>query len=671
MEIRILQDIAIIFGLAIIVLLVCHRIRLPSIIGFLLTGIVVGPNGFHLIRGLHEVDVLAEIGVVLLLFTIGLEFSFGELVRIKRTVLVGGSLQVLLTIIFAATAATAVGGLAGRQAVFAGFLLALSSTAIVVKMLQEKGEIDSLHGKTILGILIFQDIVVVLLMLTTPILAGTGDGVVRTLLLLAAKGLGLIGFVILATRFLVPRILYLVARTRNRELFLVAIVSIGLFTAWLTSLAGLSIGLGAFLAGLVISESEYSEQALGGIMPFRDIFISFFFVSVGMLLKLDFVLAHSLAIGQLTLAVMIGKVGIVLLVTGLLGLPLRAMLLSALALFQIGEFSFVLSRVGMEYGLLVGQGYQYFLAVTVLTMALTPLLARLSHPLTELACRLPLPDRLRSGLAPVPVTPAPRKEEHPENHLVIVGYGLNGRHLSQAAKAAGISYLIVETNPDIVRRERKNEEPIYYGDASHEAVLAKTGIDSARVAVIAISDPVTTRRIAKLAKELNPGLYLIARTRFVVEMEPLYRLGVDEVIPEEFETAVEIFTRVLTQYLVPVNDIDRFIAEIRADGYKMFRRRPAAALPASLESYLPGAEVRVVRVEEGSTLAGHTIAEIGLRKNYGVTVLGVRRDAAMESNPGPGTTIETDDLLVLFGTPENLGRVMCMIRMMGESCPLP
>jgi monovalent cation:H+ antiporter-2, CPA2 family len=662
MEIKLLQDIAIIYGLAMVVLLICHRFRLPAIIGFLLTGILVGPNGLHLIRMVHEVDTMAEIGVVLLLFAIGLEFSFRELVHIKKTVLLGGSLQVLLTIGATFLLLTA-GGQPLPKAVFAGFLIALSSTAIVVKLLQEKGEIDSPHGKTILGILIFQDIVVVLLMLFTPILAGAGGDLGQALLVLLAKGLALIAFVVLAARFLVPRLLHQVARTRSRELFLLSIVALGLFTAWLTSQAGLSLGLGAFLAGLVISESEYSEQALGGILPFRDIFMSFFFVSVGMLLRLDFIAAHPVMIMGLALGVIILKIAIILLVTGILGLPLRTMLLTGFALFQIGEFSFVLSRVGLENGLLPAEAYQYFLAVSVLTMALTPFFTRVSHPLAGMICGLPLPERLRCGLAPVAVAPAELQETKLKDHLVIVGYGLNGRHLAQAAKAAGISYIIVETNPDTVRRERENGEPIIFGDAGHEALLRKTCIGEARVAVIAISDPVATRRIVQQAKELNPGVYLIARTRFVAEMEPLYKLRADEVIPEEYETAVEIFTRVLMQYMVPQNEIERFISEIRAGGYQMFRSRPSASLSVSeLSSYFAGVETRIVRVEDGSQLTGRTIAEIGMRKRYGVTVLAIRHDGQLITNPEAGTQLMAGDLLVLFGTADCLTRIMGLLR---------
>jgi len=665
MEIKILQDIAIIFGLAIIVLQICYRIKLPAIIGFLVTGALVGPHGLHLVKGVHEVELLAEIGVVLLLFTIGLEFSLKELFRLKREVLIGGSLQVSLTIIATAIIFIFGFGLPANRAIFIGFLMALSSTAIVLRLYQERAEIDSAHGEIILAILIFQDVIIVLLMLLTPFLAGAGGqglAMGKSLLILLGKAAVILGVVLLAARYLVPHALYLVARTRSREIFLLTIIAICLLTTWFTSLAGLSLGLGAFLAGLVISESEYGTAALGNMTPFRDIFMSFFFVSIGMLLDFRIVLTHPATVGLLTTGIVLLKFGLVLLITILLGVSLRSGLLTAFALAQVGEFSFVLSKFGLGYDFLTGERYQYFLAVAVISMAFTPFLVSFSPKLTKIILRLPFPDRMKRGLSSMD-----EEKEGPgtklQNHLIIIGYGLNGRNLTKAAISARIPYVIIETNPETVRKEKKEGKNILYGDATHIPVLEHASIEKARVAVVAISDYVATRQITRQIKELNPYLHLIVRTRFVSEIEPLRELGADEVIPEEYETAVEIFIRVLNHYLVPQQDIDRFLNEVRADGYQMLRTQPRSLVSiCDMSGCLSDSEMKVVQLEKNSSFAGKTIGEIGMRKNYGVNILAIRREDKMEPNPSADKELQAGDVLILFGTSEDLSKCLEICR---------
>ena len=667
MEIKLLQDIAIIFGLAIVVLQVCHKIKLPAIIGFLLTGALVGPHGLHLVKSVHEVELLAEIGVVLLLFTIGLEFSLKELFRLKRLVLVCGVPQVFLTI-RVTTVILAFGfELPPNRAIFIGFLMALSSTAIVLRLYQERAELDSPHGETILAILIFQDIIVVLLMLLTPFLAGIGgegQELFKSLSIMILKAGGILGVVLLAARYIVPHVLFLVARTRSREMFLLSIVAICLLTAWFTSLAGLSLGLGAFLAGLVISESEYSTAALGNMTPFRDIFMSFFFVSIGMLLDMQFMLTHPAIIGMLTIGIVIMKFGLVLLIAVLLGVSLRSAILTGFALVQVGEFSFVLSKFGLEHNFLAGQRYQYFLDVAVITMAVTPLLINLSPRLTGRILRMPFPDRLKRGLASQGEDIAKKVSDTGlQNHIIIIGYGLNGRNLTKAAISANIPYIIIETNPETVRKEKKEGRNILYGDATHVPVLEHAGVRNARLAVIAISDYVATRQITRQIKELNPFLHLIVRTRFVSEIEPLRELGADEVIPEEYETAVEIFIRVLHHYLVPQQDIDRFMNEVRADGYQMLRSPPRSLVSiCDMGDCVSDFEMKVAQLDEKSVFTDRTIGDIGLRKNFGVTIMAIRRGDKIEPNPAADEKLLAGDVLILFGNAENMSSFMELCR---------
>lgn len=654
MDFPLLRDIFIIFGLSIIILFICLKIKLPAIAGFLITGILAGPHCLGLIKAVHQVEIMSEIGVVLLLFTIGIEFSIKDLLQIRRSVLLGGSTQVALTTLVFFIIALKTGQAVG-QSLFIGFLMSLSSTAIVLKLLQERAEIDSPHGRTSVGILIFQDIAIVPMILLTPLLAGAGENPAGSILVLTVKAAGILLLVIISAKWLVPQILYQVTRTRNSELFLLSIIIICLAVAWLTHSIGLSLALGAFLAGLIVSESEYSHQALGSILPLRDVFISFFFVSIGMLLNVDFLFQNIGVIILLTLGVIIVKMITAGFTASLLGYPLRTAILVGCALSQAGEFSFVLSKVGLEYGLLAtGKTNQFFLAVSVLTMFATPFVISLSHKAADIALKLPFPGKLKSGLRPARAN----DEISLRDHLIVIGYGINGRNVARAAQTAGIPYVIIEINPVIVRNERTKGESIFYGDATHEAVFKHAGIDNARVVVITIADAAATRKITSLARRLSPKIHLIARTRFLREMEALYELGADEVIPEEFETSVEIFTRVLTKYLIPKDEIEHFVREVRADGYHMFRSLSKDATTcADIRHCLQDIEINAFRLGERSPIIGKTLADTEIRKKYGVTVLAIRRDDNTISNPNIDMEFFPGDILFVLGKPDQFTEV--------------
>ncbi|MDE0504597.1 MAG: cation:proton antiporter, partial [Candidatus Poribacteria bacterium] len=431
MDIPLLYVICTIFGLSIGVLLVCHRLRVPSIVGFLVTGLIAGPHGLALIKADGEVEILAEVGVILLLFTIGIEFSLKSLLQIKRSVLVGGSLQVGLTL----TAAFAIAryfGTPSNQSIFIGCLAAVSSTAIVMKLLQERDETRTPHGRTALAILIFQDIAIVPMMLITPLLANQASDISNALILLLAKGVAMIAVVVVGARYVVPVILSQVLRTRSREVFLLSVLAICLGVVWLTSRFGVSLALGAFLAGLIVSESESSHDALGHITPFRDVFTSFFFVSVGMLLDFHVLIERPLLIAGLTVAILAAKSLIAGGVTTMLGYPLRTAILAGLTLSQVGEFAFILSRTGVEHGLLSDLNYRVFLAVSVVTMAATPFIVAGAARVADEVSRLPLPNKLVVGFRRI----AQAQQLDQRNHIVIVGFGLNGKNVAKAARAA-------------------------------------------------------------------------------------------------------------------------------------------------------------------------------------------------------------------------------------------
>jgi CPA2 family monovalent cation:H+ antiporter-2 len=653
-EIPLLKDVVIIFVLAIGVVYLSHRLKLPVIVGLLVTGVLAGPHALGLISAIDEVEQLAKIGVILLLFTIGIEFSLRKLLKIKLLVLVGGSLQVGATVLVVYGVTYNGLGWSFGAAMFMGFLISLSSTAIVLKVLQDRAEMESPQGRIALGILIFQDVIVVLFIILTPYLAGqTGSEAGPSMLRLAVIGLVLLLFVFVGSRYLVPAILHQTVRTRSRELFLLTVGGICFAVAFVA--AELSLALGAFLAGLTISESEYSHEAFELIRPFRDIFTSFFFVSIGMLLDLGFVLEQPLLILLITVGVLVGKTIIVAATSLLLGFPLRTAIVSGLTLSQVGEFAFILASVGSGYALLSAGAEQMFLAVSVLTMAGTSFLIAGAPRVADGVMRVPMPARLQEGVYPVKGV-APLPVDDLQDHLVIIGFGINGRNVAHAARHAGIPYAIIEMNADTVRTERQQGEPIFYGDATREAVLKLVNLGQARTVVIVIAEAAATRRIAGLARQLNPAAHIIARTRYVNEMNALHRLGVNEVIPEEFETSVEIFTRVLTKYLVPKDEIARLVAAVRDDGYQMFRNISGAARMsvADLHLHLRDVEIAPIYVSSDSPLAGKSLAELDLRNKTGLTLLAIRRDSQVMTDLNAQTKICNNDELFVIGTPDKV-----------------
>jgi len=653
LEYGLLKDIVLLLGLALFTLLLFRQFKIPSIIGFLATGILAGPHALGLVSNIHEVEQMAEIGVVLLLFTIGIEFSLKELLRIRYLVLWGGGLQVALTIGLV-TLVSVTAGFTPAESVFFGFLVSLSSTAILMKLLMDAGEMDTPHGKATLGILIFQDLCVVPLMLFVPFLGGAGNGFVDVVLV-SAKAVVVVVIAHFGSRFAVPWIFSQVVRTRSRELFILTIIFVGFGTAWLTAQVGLSLALGAFIAGLAISESEYSHQVMGDIIPFRDAFISLFFISVGMLLNPAFVLSNPLIILAVVMIIIAVKFVVVAGAILALRFPARVALTCGLVLAQVGEFAFVLSHTGMKYGLLSATTYQIFLAASVATMALTPLYLKYAVPFAEMASAI-LPRLLPAFLLKGTRTTGMSHDRFPmEGHVIVVGYGVNGKNVAKVLVSNGIPYLAIEANHLTVRNERKKGIKILFGDASRQEILEHAHIGKARILVVAISDAVASRRIVAQARSINSGVHIIVRTRYIIEMEPLYALGANEVIPEEFETSIEIFSRVLRNYLIPHDQIEVCIGEIRNDSYQMFRSMSRRNIHAvGISSYLAGVELMTCRVQSGSVADGSTLLDGLVRGTSGATILAIKRGDEVISNPEPVWKLRSDDVVVLLGNPRQL-----------------
>ncbi|MEQ9261729.1 MAG: cation:proton antiporter [Owenweeksia sp.] len=650
MEIPLLQEMVILLGLSVAVIFIFQKLKLPTILGFLVTGIAFGPSGLGLIEASHDIEILSEIGIILLLFIIGLEFSLSDLARIKKVVFIGGASQVLLTIgaVFGVMWSL---GFPQNQSLFFGFLVALSSTAIVLKLLQTGGMMNSPHGKIALGILIFQDIIVVPMMLLTPMLAGEGGNPLVEVGILTAKVIGVIVMTLLSARYLVPRLLKAIVATRSRELFIISIVVICFAVAWGTSSIGLSLSLGAFLAGLIISESEYSHQATGLIIPFREIFSSFFFVSIGMLLDIRFFIEHTGLILLITVGVFLLKFTVLVFSSALLRYPARTNLLSGFTLFQVGEFAFILAAVGMSYQLLEEEPYQYFLSVSILTMALTPFVFMASDKLSSFllssrTLKKAKHDKVNTGMEEV--------TKDLQDHLLIVGYGLNGRHMADIAHKAGIPYAIIDINTENVEEGKANGEPIFFGDASNPYMLEHMHVYQARVAVIAISDPPATKKVVAAIRGICNTVHIVVRSRFLHETNAFLKLGASEVISEEFETSIEIFTRVLHQYLVPQNAIQDYVEAVRSANYKMLR--PFFNKNANLD--VPDwhdFKVVALRIEtQDEKIVGLPLSESRLRNRFGVSVMAIYRKEQVYTVVDPDATLERDDLVYVFGSPESI-----------------
>jgi CPA2 family monovalent cation:H+ antiporter-2 len=599
----------------------------------------------------HNIEVLAEIGVILLLFTVGIEFSLKNILRMRRAVLMAGGSQVLITILVAAAIAYPLSKNLNAS-IFIGFLIALSSTAIVLKTLGERGEIDTTHGRLMLGILIFQDLCVVPFMLLTPSLSGTGiDFALISWTII--KAMLIVAMVLLSARWIVPNLLHLVVHTRSRELFILTVILVCMGTALLTSRFGLSLALGAFIAGLVMSESEYAFEATAEILPFKESFMGLFFISIGMLIDTSYIWANWQKVLAVVAFILVLKALVTTLSTVITSSSARTSLHAAIGLSQIGEFSFILAEEGKAAGLISGATFQLFLSAAVLTMTLTPFLLRAAPRASAwLALRKPM-NRLRrveieegfsKGLA---------------GHALIVGFGLNGRNLAYTLKKSDVSYVVLELNSETVMREMKKGEPIFFGDATNAEILRKFGIHRARVLVVVISDPASARKIVHIARNENPSLHIIVRTRYVAEVEDLRALGAAEVIPEEFETSVEIFARVLQHYNVPRNIINDNIDEIRKNEYRALRTHELRRKSfKDMEEMTKGIETETYLVKEGSQIPGHNLRELHLRAMTGATVIAIAREGALTQNPSPDFVMKENDVLLLVGKREHINRAM-------------
>ena len=566
-DLSLLQDLVIIVAAALAVVVVLERVGVPAVAGMIIAGTLIGPVGLGLIDDVHRVDLLAEVGIVLLLFGIGLELSLERMRMLWRLVIFGGTLQVSLTILAVFALAMAL-GVATNTALLLGFMIAVSSTAIVLRALQARTELDAPHGLLIVGVLVFQDLCVVPMILVLPLLAGeSGSG--PDVLLLLVKALAVLVGVLLAAWLAVPRVLHLVARTRQRNLFVMTVFVICMGTAWLVNLAGISLALGAFLAGLVVSGSDYRTQALSDLLPMREVLTSVFFVSIGMLLDPLEIWARALPVLTLLSGILAGKFVVMFFIAALMGLPTRAAVLSAAGLAQVGEFSFVLMRAAEPVGLLPEPLGGDLLSATILSMLVTPLFLAISPHLAAGVGHL---GSLTKVMRVRSVEDFSVQTHHMRDHVVIAGLGVTGEELALSLGQSGIPYIAVDLNPDRVRRAVVRNVRAVFGDITSNEVMEHLELARAKEFVVAINDPVAGLAAVRNARRIMPGLHIVVRTRFLNDAPGYRAAGADVVIPAELEAAVRILDYVLGRYAVTAGTVGQRVASLR-ERYEMEKVR--------------------------------------------------------------------------------------------------
>lgn len=657
-EIPLLGDLLIAISLGVLSAIALNFLRLPAVTGLIVAGALAGPYGLGVVKDVHSIELLAEIGVVFLLFTIGLEFSLGRLKRIAKIAFTGGTIQVGLTTILAVFVATHF-GYDIRKGIFFGFLIALSSTAIVLKSLSERGEIDAPHGKVIVATLIFQDLCVVPMMLIIPVLASESDFLpILDLLTALTKAGVMVAGALIVGRWVVPRVLAKVDVLHSKEIFLLAVIAICIGTAVLTSMTGLSLALGAFLAGVVLSESEYAHQALVNVLPLRYVLTSLFFMFIGMLFDVRVMESDPSAIGLIFIAIVLGKGAVAMLSALAMRFPVKIAFIAGAGLAQFSEFGFVLSRLGAKVGLLGASEERIILGAGVLTMFLTPLMLKLSpHFAAGVSFLKPL-DRLLGAKSVEEVT-----KENPQlkDHIIIVGFGVVGRLLARNLKQIGAPYIIVDLNSETVREARSAGEPAYYGDITSEEVQELAGIHRARAMVIVINDPESARLAVTVASRIAPQTDVILRCRYLANYQEAIESGATDVVTEELEAGLEILARVLRLTGMPANIMHDFVEEARQLTLPSARKVSFTRRTFCEISELDELKVESFLVKESSFVRNKSLSELKLRTATNATVVAVRHDGKLLEHPDATIKFSEGDILYLVGSKKSVGKALTLM----------
>ena len=635
------HELIIILGFSIPVIYIFNKIKLPSIIGFLITGILIGPFGLKLIDDIAGISLMADIGVALLMFTIGIEIRLSRFLKNVSEILLTGGLQLLCTFVVGLLIGLAM-QLSVNQSVLIGFLLVHSSSALILKILKDRDDESSPQGRISIGIILFQDIMVVPMILMIPFLAaGSGPDALMILWKLF-KSVLIIVVILVAARYVIPFALERLVNMNMRDVLVVVSVVITMGIAWITESLGLSLAIGAFLAGLALSDTDFTHQIISDVSPFRDVFLAVFFVSFGMILNLDFLQAHPGPILLTSLTIILIKFAVVFSLVALMKYPLRTALLSGVLLSQIGEFSFVLASQGYRSQIISGAIYQTFIGASVLTFIITPLLASLAYYLL---------DRKKTLYSDPPGT----LPDHPvslSNHVIICGMGLNGRNLAKVLKNTAINYEIIDLNFQKIKKAKNGgDQNVIWGDASNVGILRRAGVEKAHVMVIAISDRFLTKSCLSNAKTLNPKLHVIVRTKYLADIEELLTLGADDVIPEEFETSIQIFSRVLKMFHIPNSIVLVQGNIIRNQSYGILREvRYTPEAFDQIGQILAQGTIETYYVAPGNPTIGKSIRDINLKAETGAMIINIIRKNETITNPPSDFIFEAEDQLILFGS---------------------
>ncbi len=628
------------YAIALALILVLSRIRIPPIVSFIVAGAVAGPAGIGIVKTQDDVEMLAEMGIVLLLFTVGLEFSLTEIRRIWRKVLIGGTLQVALTAVVILALVIAFFGSVStwRLGLFAGLFVALSSTAIVLQELGTLNQLDSPHGRLVVGVMLFQDLCIVGLLLLVPILSGmTPLSAVPGVL---AKAAAAIGVVALVSKFVLPILFRLVGRSGRREAFPLAVILASIGTAWASSLLGISMALGAFLGGLVLAESEYSHQAYAEIRPLRDILAGLFFISLGMLVDPGVLLKQFPIVIAIALLLVIVKASVATVAFVAAGTTMRVAATAGLDLAQVGEFSFILGRSGREVGLLSGEYWQLLLAASIATMVVTPAV-------------LAVAPRIGSWLALKTRIGATEEDsshaEHMSDHVVILGFGMGGQLLARALQQLSTPYVVLDLNGATVRRARRDGEAIFYGDATNEDALRAAGVERAKAVVGVLSDPYAAARAVTAIRSINAGLPIILRTRYKSEAEAVMRQGATVAVSEEMEASLEVLAQTFARLDVPGNVIDVLLDSYRRESMGMRTIRTPGQPLESLPSAISKTPIATHALGDGDWAVGRTLAEVNLRAETGALVIAVQQRGRYITSPPADLQLGVGDVLYLLG----------------------
>ncbi len=654
-----LLELLILIGSATLVATIFHALKIPTIIGFIIAGMLIGPFGIGWVSSVPGAEALSEIGIIFLMFTIGLEFSLSQLKDLRRHFLGLGGLQVGLTLFLTAFLARVGLHLPWAQCLFIGSLISLSSTAIIMKLLQDSREQASPHGNAIVGVLLFQDLAVIPMMMLLPFLGSSAlsssvdDWNYKLLLKLVGAGV----FLFFASRYIIPQALHRVAKTASRELFFFAVLLLCLGISYLMEQVGLSLSFGAFLAGLLIAESPYGRQAMSDILPLRDNFLGLFFASVGMLVNTAFVATHLAPIMSWVLGIALIKIGIVYTVARTLRYPHTVAMIVALSLFQIGEFSFILAKMGHTYGLINEQGLQYFFSITVFTLILSPFLFKWA-PLWALSRTANESSLSPSEAELIPVkTPLKAK-----GHAIIVGYGVAGQNLSRALKALGIPYKVIDQNYNNVLKQKKNGEDILYGDASRMDILEHAGIHDAGLLVIAVSGAAMTKAVLDAAHRLRGDLPVIARVLYSRDVEVMNPGAQTTLVVAENETTIELLARSLISFGIPEEDIYTFMAEARRSMHNTHSGL-SDFLRTSLDhsTWQTLSSLHSVQLKNDSFAVGRSLDQLMLRTHTGATVVTVYREKQGSVLPKAGMGLVAGDVLHLAGDRESLRKASLLL----------